>query len=96
MARALLLQQLRLELTAALLHPMQLVVLQPGCFLQVAIALGFSDLQPQAFVVGQELPQLGEFLPLPLPALLQLLQPCVGEATLLLQGHPLSLRRALR
>ena len=87
--------QFGLQGFAALLQAIELVVLQPGCFLIVTLALGLGDGVAQVFVLLQQLPQLRQPLPLRLPALLQRLQALGGAAALLLQLQPLLQRRRL-
>ena len=58
----------RLQFIPTLLHPMQLVVLQPGRFLEISIPLGFSDGMAQVFILLQKLTEFLQLSALLLPA----------------------------
>ena len=87
--------ELRLQGLAAELQVVQLVELQPGRLLQVAIALGLGDGMTQVFIALQKLAQLRQPIPLFAPTPLQLLQLFVGLPPPLLQLQPLLQRGRL-
>ena len=88
--------QLRLQGVAPLLQAMQLVVLELGRLLQIALPLSFRDGMAQVFVLLQQTAQLSQAVPLHLPADLQLVQGVGGLTALLLELHPFAFRGRLR
>ena len=85
----------RLQFIPALLHPMQLVVLEAGRFLQVTIPLGLSDGMAQVFVLLEQLAELLELTALLLPAPPQIVQSRGHFKPVALELNPLRFRGLL-
>ena len=85
----------RLQFIPALLHPMQLVVLEAGRFLQITIPLGLSDGVAQVFVLLEQLAELLELTALLLPAPPQIVQSRGHFEPVALELNPLRFRRLL-
>ena len=81
------------QILTPLLHPMQLVIFQPGSLFKITTALGFGHRMAQVFIVLKQLTQFGQLITLRLPAFTQLFQACGGLESLPLQLDPLRLRR---
>ena len=62
------------QILTPLLHPMQLVIFQPGSLFKITTALGFGHRMAQVFIVLKQLTQFGQLITLRLPAFSQLFQ----------------------